>query len=312
MSRTVPSAIVLALLAIAGLSFLVTSGPRQSASVLTQADKKLIASKPAEMVDQLEADLDRMRNVEDPKSGDLIARKAMEAGYALGKSKNYSAARKVFQAVDQKYSGKGAKHQDYGSVPDQAKYQSIVCLVAEGKEEEAKKEFRAFIKERPTSHLAVQAFRRLTRLKAGENDPNDIALYESAIAKQEEATKLAIAACGPKVIQYYLASKLGKKTSLKDIAKSVGQDESGTTMLNLMKGLVAHGVAAEGKDLNAPDFRALKPPYIWLAEGHYVLAEEVSDAAVTVWDPLLNGPRQFALPKEDDAEFRAMTLILYP
>ena len=302
----------IALLAgIVAFSVLYTGGS-PSRTPLTKTEKASIQASPKQSVEELTRELKQIKSTKNPEQADQASRRMMTVGYALAEKKNFKVAREAFLAIDREYSGTGSRNADYGTIPDQAKYQAIVCLVADGKEEEARKEFRSFLKERPTSHLAALAFRRLVRLNGGVEDPNDIKLYESALSLQEAATKKAIASCGPKVISYYLSHYTHQNATPTEVARLARQTEEGTSMLDMMRALLTYKVSAEGRELNAPDFLRQAPPFIWLQEDHFVLVEKLNRTEITTWDPMLDGPRVTKSPTIDDAKFRAPVLLLNP
>lgn len=293
-----------------GLAFVCV---RPSASASESSKERLRAKiAPREVTEKLRHELQQLKQSPNPKRADEVSHQMMLAGYSLASKKDFGAAREAFQTIDREYGGTNSADPDYGTIPDQAKYQAIVCLVAEGKAAEAKKEFRQFLKDRPTSHLAVQAFRRLVRLNKGVEDPNDIALYENAIKAQEAATKRAIAECGPLVVQRFLSEFQQEDIALPDLIKLCKQGEEGTTMLNLAHAFVSHKVGALGRQVNAPDFRHTPQPFVWLMDDHYVLVERISGDEVTSWDPLLHGPRKTKAPASDDTKFQASILVLNP
>lgn len=280
-------------------------------SLPSQEALEAVASNPKGALPQLRKEIESAKVESNVKKSDVVAAKAMRSAHAMAKAKDFGTARQAFLLVDKGYSGSGALNPDYGSVPDQARYQAIVCLVAEGKKSEAQKEFREFLKSRPTSHMAVQAFRRLVRLNGGVEDPKDIELYEKALHQQEVATKSAIAACGPKVVQRYLSEFRGKYTPFADIQAACRQTEEGTTMLDMVRALTQYKVGGEGMQLNAPDFRRQPIPFIWLMDDHFVLVEKRNHTTLHAWDPMLNGPRDVKLPTETDSTFQASVIIFH-
>ncbi len=287
-----------------------TLSPRKPERPFSLSNEELASAQaqPAPMIAELKREIASAK----PAESDIASRKMMEVGHALAKKKNFADARQAFQVIDANYKGTGSKHPDYGSIPDQAKYQSIVCLVAEGKTEEARKEFRAFIKERPESSLMALAFRRLVRLNGGVEDPSDIALYETSLRKQEEATRKAVAACGPKVIERYLQFHLNRPTQGLELVKMARQTEEGTSMLDMVRALTQLKIGSESLEVNAADFVRQRVPFVWLKADHYVLVEKVNRDEILTYDPLLGGTRTEKSPAPDSAEFRAPILLLSP
>lgn len=300
-------------LALIGSAFLLGPHARTSSTGnLSVSEVKAVQAAPKRAVESITSELKQLKGAANPAEADKASRRMMTVGYALAAKMDFAVAREAFLAVDQEYSGAGSRNPDFGSIPDQAKYQAIVCLVAEGKKDEAKKEFREFLRERPTSNLATMAFRRLVRLNGGAEDPSDVSLYERAISLQEAATKKAIASCGPKVIRYYLANYADQNPPLADVARLARQTEEGTSMLDMVRALLTYKVGAEGRELNAPDFLRQNTPFIWLQGDHFVLVEKLDHLEITAWDPMLDGPKVTKSPSADDAAFRAPILILNP
>ena len=99
----------------------------------------------------------------DKKAQDEVGAARMHLGYVVAKTEGYAKAREVFLAAAKSYKGSGAMDPEYGRPDDQAAYQAAVCLVAEGKKGQARKEFEQLIKERPKSPVIYQAFRRMQR-----------------------------------------------------------------------------------------------------------------------------------------------------
>lgn len=87
----------------------------------------------------------------DKKAQDEVAAARMRLGYVLAKSDGYAKAREVFLAAAKSYKGTGAVDPEWGRLDDQAAYQAAVCLVGEGKKDEARNEFRQILKDRPLS-----------------------------------------------------------------------------------------------------------------------------------------------------------------
>lgn len=294
-----------------GLAFRWSSRTPQT-TTLSKEEVRTVQENPKAAVRDAGADLETAKSKRSPNEADVVARRVMSTGYAMAQKRDFKSARQAFLAVDREYSGVGSRDPDYGTIPDQAKYQSIVCLVADGKKEEAKKEFRAFLRERPTSNLAALAFRRLVRLNGGVEDPNDIALYEHALNLQAAATKRAIASCGPKVLQHYLATYQHVSPPYAEIVSVARQTEEGTSMLDMIRALVRYKVSADARELNSTDFLREPAPFIWLKDDHYVLVEKIGRTEITLWDPMQDGSHTQKPPAEDDAEFRAPILILNP
>ncbi|MEI7986677.1 MAG: hypothetical protein WCI55_13710, partial [Armatimonadota bacterium] len=74
-----------------------------------------------------------------------VTRARMTTAYESAKKRDFTTARAEFIEASYKHKGTDAMDPGFGTLSDQAAYQAIVCLDADGKKEEAIKEFRKFM-----------------------------------------------------------------------------------------------------------------------------------------------------------------------
>lgn len=256
---------------------------------------------------QLEKFISEHQASESPQIQDEVASAGMTLAYSKARQGNYDLARKQFLEVAKGYSGTQGLDPDFGRLDDQAAYQAIVCLQAEGKDREAKAEYEQFIKSRPLSPLVHAAYKRLTKLSPADGELHRRLLQE-AITKQEQNAKAELALCGPRVVEELLRC-CGKTTAgLEEIKKLCGTTTSGTTLSGMKKGLQELGFNSTGMLLSRDDFENVSTPAIWLMHEHYVLLLAVSKGVATIYDPMTRTERKLPLPK--DQEFSATVLTL--
>ena len=246
-----------------------------------------------------------------PRTRPIANRARMELGYLEAKQGDFVRAREVFAAVPKPLPSERPSP-EFGTAYDQATYQAIVCLVAEGKQEEARKQFRNFLKERPQSPLIVAVFRRLTMLSGGEPSPEDIQLFEQAQKLQDQFVRREMALCGPKALAHFLELSLAGEQDFRAIAREVGTDDQGTTVNAMVKALIQRGCTAEARELNAPDFRKVSPPAIWFKGDHFVVIESFQAGRAKVYDPMDGKTTAVPLPDGLDGQFRAILILAGP
>ena len=249
----------------------------------------------------------RNQNSGDAKIQNFVTRARLVNAYDTAKKRDFGQARAEFIEASFKHKGTEAMNPDFGTLPDQAAYQAIVCLDAEGKKEEAKHEYRKFMQEHKLSPLIHACFRRLERLN-GKNLPEDEALMQSGIEAQEKRIRFETSVCGPKCLEKILPL-LGKESKgYKDLAKICGTTDKGTTMEGLKKGCESLGLKPIGLELNAADFGRMSKPFLWLQTDHYVAILEIQNGKAHLYDPRYNYDDWRTLPKANDASFRAVAL----
>ena len=259
------------------------------------------------------------RSDSDPAIQDEVGNAEIRLGYLAAQGGDFASGRLQFQRAA-KIKGTGISDADFGSVPDQAAYQSIVCLVAEHKEIQARDQFRAFIKDRPLSPLVHAAFRRLKRLNKNHIDPGDEALLQSAINKQEAHIRFETSVCGPKTLEYLLERGLIRPKSMtatgefdyKRIAKLCKSTDRGTSMQGLRDGLKSLGIPSYGAQVNRRDFAQLTVPAIYLVGDHYLALLSISRERATAYDSRVGATTEIRLPPLNDTSFVATILAFQP
>jgi hypothetical protein len=243
-----------------------------------------------------------------PKVQDEVTAARMQVGFLAAHRGDLGAARATFQTAARKYRGTGTVGGDYGSLPDQAVYQSAVCLVAAGKREEARSEFVKFLKDRPFSPLVQAAYRRIYRLNGNRDDSFAVAILNDDVLKQGQRAALETSVCGPKAIAYLLPL-LGRPTrDYHDIAKLCDTTGAGTTLEGMQKGLRSLGIETYGAVLDRRDLAKLPPPFIVLEADHYLVATGLTRAQLHVYDPRTGYDRDFPLPLPSDPTFQITVL----
>lgn len=238
---------------------------------------------------------------------DAVISAKLRLGYALAKKGDYTQARSTLLSAS-KNSGTGTPNPDYGTLEDQARYQAIVCLVADKKVEAARKEFLQFIKDRPTSALAIQCFRRLVRLNGGVPRKSDQEAFERADSLHQAEVQRQLASCGPLVINRLLTKLAYQVPQIEELMEECKTNESGTDLESMRRVLQRRGLNWTGYALNRQDFSKMPLPCIWMQQDHYVLVEAVTPEFALVFDPMFNGLRKEQLPPIDDRKFSAIVL----
>lgn len=152
------------------------------------------------------------------------------------------------------------------------------------------------------------AHRRLGKLRGGTADPNDDALLQGAITKQEAKIRFETSVCGPKAISEMLRRTGKKDPGYRAIAKLCGTTDTGTTMDGMREGLKALGILATGAELNRIDFARAPLPLLVLEGDHYLLVTARTETTMRLWDPRFGFESERKLPPLDDRGFRALVL----
>jgi hypothetical protein len=273
----------------------------------TEGDK-LYASQPEKAKKHYEKIVKENKSVKDPKIQDVVATSRMKLGYLAAHKNDFKGARQQFLESAKEYKGTGVKSPDYGSLPDQAEYQAAVCLMADGKEEEAKAAFVSFLKTRWDSPLIHGAYQRLQRL--GGDDEETTALLQTAVAKQEEAARFESVVCGPKAIVKLLTYLNKPWKSYQEIAKLCETGERGTSIEGMRNGMKALGVPTFAFVVNRKDFESLPLHSIWLNGDHFFILLSVENGKARVFDPTSDGERMLPLPPVNDSTFSAPVITL--
>jgi tetratricopeptide (TPR) repeat protein len=282
--------------------------PRLLLNQREAADQVFASGKPKEAIKAYADLVASHADSKDPNVQDQVARARMRIGYSHAKLKDFGAARKVFVETVAQYAGTDAIDPEFGSLPDQAAYQAAVCLAAQGKNKEARREFSKIVAERTKSPVIYQAFRRMQRL--GDPNKEEEALLQASIAKQEAWMRFEASVCGPKTIAYLLPHLDLPQKDYKEIAKLCGTTETGTSMVGIRKGLKDLGVETDGLMLNRKDFAKLALPAIWLQDDHYTALLKIEGNTATVYDTRYASKRTVKLPPLDDPGFTATVLVI--
>jgi hypothetical protein len=285
--------------------------------VMRKAQPKLVVSEAAAQSQKLQAESLKAPEsfvAKNEKSKDKVVqtevtRTRMKLAYAAASTNDYKEARQEFIQTAALHKGTEAMHPEFGTLTDQAKYQAMVCLEASGDKEGAKKEYRKFMEENPTSPLIHACFRRLERLSGGTALAEDQQRLQNGISEQERRIRFETSVCGPKCLERLLKDTKEAK-DYKALAKLCKTSDDGTTMEGLKEGAEACGLKPVGLELNAKDFALLTKPAIWLQMDHYVAVLKIEGGKMLTYDPRFKLEEWKGLPKADDTKFRAVVLAL--
>lgn len=276
--------------------------PRKKPSPVKPAPVNPAPTAPAE----LKAFVAKNESTKDKKVQDRVTRARMTLAYQAAKTNDFATARASFQEAAIRHQGSQVQSADFGSMSDQAAYQAIVCLVGEGKRDEAAKEFRKFIADRPLSPLVHACHQRLVRL--GVRTDSDDRLLQTAVTKQEANIRFELSVCGPKAIERILPL-LGKPNkSYKELAKLCGTTDQGTSIDGMRKGLKSLGLETFPLAVNKADFLQLKTPFLYLHQDHYVAVIAIAGTKATAFDSLRSGEIPLDLSKADETSFQASVI----
>lgn len=230
--------------------------------------------------------------------------------YTSARRKKFKEARTRFQVAAKLHKGKDRPSPDHGLLADQAKYQSIVCLAADGKKAEAISEYKKFLIENWQSPVCYSVIKRLHMMLPKEQWAEYDKLMEAAVARQTAVAERESAVCGPKALAYLLEA-IGKGKQDRDkLYKLCGTTGRGTTMAGMRKGLNSFAIEPVGLLLNRLDFPKVQTPALWLGNDHYYVLLEVDDLEAKVWDPKTEQIDAIQLPPLEDANFNARVLAL--
>lgn len=241
-----------------------------------------------------------------------VASARFNLGYLEAKRHDFRGARATFQEASLKYRGTGRLSPAFGGYKDGSDYQAAVCLVAEHKTEEAKEEFRSFLRKEPLSPLAKAAYRRLVRLNGGKSLPADEQLLQKALDKQQARAAVDVVSCGPNCVDYVLPL-LGKSSpGVEKLVKFCETGKEGASIAGLRAALKHFGLDSYGVLLNARDYLMVPTPAIMLQVGHFTVLKEMHDGYATIYDPFMPPDARITnigLPKANDSHFSAELLV---
>lgn len=288
---------------LAGFGVFKLASGRPAARVQTP-DLKLMreaAEQPQQFVEKNAASKDAKVQTE-------VTRARLTLAYYAAAKKDFAHARVAFKEAETAHKGTDAMNPDYGTLSDQAAYQAIVCLDADGKKSEAAAEYRKFIETRGESPLVHACFRRLERLNGGKSLPEDEQRLQTSISAQEARIRFETSVCGPKCLEKLLKLTGKPAKDYKSLAKLCKTTDSGTTMEGLREGAAKAGIKLYGVELNSLDIRKLKQPAIWFVGDHYVLLIATDGDKARVYDPRFRSESVIVMAAKDDANFRAVLL----
>lgn len=253
--------------------------------------------------------IEQSKNDPDKLIQNQVTRARMSLGFMAAKKKAYAEAALAFKEAETKHKGTTLSVGDFGSMSDQAAYQAAVCLAA-AKSEGADEAFRRLIKERPLSPIIYAAHKRLALLNGGATTPDDDALLQAALSKQESNRKAQLSACGPKAVAYLLKLMAKPVPDLQSLRKACGTTEKGTTMAGVRKALQGYGLSSVGLELTRKDLSKVKLPALWLREEHYVVLLKIAGNRAVAFDPLTGQTETFELPGQSAPDFLATVIAL--
>ncbi len=275
-------------------------------------DRQLYSSNPKGAEKSYSAFIKDHQNSKTQIVQDEVAAARIRLGFLAAHDKDFKKARSVFLEASSKYQGSNHRNPAFGDLKDQAAYQAMVCLEAQGHIAQAQAEYRKFLRERIDSPLVFAVHRRLQRLHGGLSQEQDDRLLQSFVSVQQKRARFETAVCGPKAIEHLLALLGMSSPGYQAIAAKCGTTEKGTSIEGIRKGLLALGMRSFGYRLNRKDFATLKVPALWLIKDHYVVVQEIKAEEALVYDSTINSLRKFKLPEEADVNFTAAVITLSP
>jgi predicted double-glycine peptidase len=181
------------------------------------------------------------------------------------------------------------------SLQEEAAYQEVVCVSAQGHKELAESGYEQFMRDYPQSILIHGALKRIARFHGGDVPKHSEAIWKQAMALQVQARKQqmrAQAMCAPECLAHLLSQR-GQKADVERLAREMQTDESGTSLSALAKSAAHHGYRPHGLRLTQRGLAEQPLPAVALIHGgHFVVVEHLSPESVTVWDPGANGVGQ--------------------
>ena len=295
--------------------------PRLAKHLLPVADNvprpkeadRLYVSNPKVAAEKYKEFVAKHAAAKDPVIQDQVGTARLKIGYIAAHDKNWVLARQSFLAADKQTKGTESTG-DFGTVNEQGAYEAIVCLEADGKQDEARVRYTEFIKQRPLSPLCMACYRRLTRLNGDKSTPELEHLIETATRKQDANAKFESSVCGPKTIAYLFDSGAlnagNQPHDYKTVAKLCHTTDSGTTITGMLDGFKAFGIKAAGYKVNRQDLVRVKSPAVLLWGTHYIALLKVDSRSILAYDSFTRSERNFSIPALDDPDFFVNVITL--
>jgi predicted double-glycine peptidase len=271
---------------------------RQPLTVLQQLHADYVAGHYAGVETEAEALVGRQGDADAGKR-----REAAQAGllfaYAAARQRHFEVAGERFiltRNIAASLPDHGARPVPFGDpepgIEEEAAFQGVVCVSAEGHKAEAEAGYRDFMRDYPQSILIHAAVKRIARFHKGDIPKEAEAVWRQAMrlqAQQERTRRREQALCGPECLAELL-HRQGKASDVHALAREMHTDETGTSLAALSETAKRHGFVAQGVELTQAGLMQQKLPAVaYLRSGHYVLVDRVEPAAVTVWDPDAHG-----------------------
>lgn len=291
------------------------SGESQDRRHASRVDEVIEKAPSKDPVKALEEYVSTNASSKDSLVQNAVTRSRVKIAYAYADRKDFGKARSVLLNAAKEHRGTTESSLEWGTLSDQAAYQAIACLMAEKKDEQARRELLKFMKERKLSPLVQAAYRRLERIGGGKACPEGTHLFQQAINAQEKHIRFETSVCGPKSIQYLADKALIKtnaKLGYKEIAKLCGTTDKGTTVAGMRKGLKQLGVKSFAYRLNRRSLDSATLPAIILDADHYLVLEKISGGKAAVYDPRFQSARQITLPDADNPDFLVNVILFSP
>ncbi len=257
---------------------------------------------------------------QDDASQRLVAFAERVDAYSAAKRKDFATAKERFG-----YLRDTASHlKDKGVVPsapgdreptleEEGAFQRAVCTSGMGEKVAAEAEFKQFMERYPKSILVHAAVKRIGRFHGGDIPKDAEAVWKQAMTAQQAAERgeaRSHAMCAPQCLAELLRRQ-GKPAGVETLAREMGTNEEGTTAESLAQCLERHGYSAKGFQMTRKGFeKQAFPAVVLLSAGHYVLADSVSPAGVSVWDGSASPNRSVISWKRWEATWGGVVITL--
>jgi predicted double-glycine peptidase len=183
------------------------------------------------------------------------------------------------------------------TLQEEAAYQEVVCVSAQGHREQAESGYRAFMQRYPQSILIHGALKRIARLHGGDAPKDAEAVWRHAMNLQAQAQKeqkRSQSLCAPECLAHLLEQR-GQKADVQQLAQEMHTDENGTSLALLASTARQYGYHPRGLQVSEAGLQKQKLPAVALVGGgHFVVVEQVTPQRVTLWDPDAQGAGQGA------------------